>query len=305
MTKMKRDDFSPTTIRALLTRVAGYCSRPECRRMTIIPNPEYPAHFSITGRAAHITAAAENGPRYDPDLTPTERKSADNGIWLCADCADMIDKNKGAGFSCELIRSWKARAEQEVSNASLLRATAARPAWLDKLRTPHYVNVPRVLHLSEATALSPETRTMFNKGIPEDGFIAPQLYEVGVALRRLSIKAVDVEQILQPEAQLQEGLAISFYRTCRTKNGANNDKRYVENYSFDTSPLIYTEAHGYRYVFPYDPLWLTTTTARGSVRQGTARLAGLGIIKAVDDEAKLVIATPLAFGVPDLLGLFG
>lgn len=305
MAKKKRDDFSRTTAQALMTRVAGYCSRPECRRMTIIPNPEYPAYFSITGRAAHITAAAENGPRYDSALTSIERRSADNGIWLCADCADMIDKNKGAGFSCELIKSWKARAEQEVSNASLLRATAARPAWLDKLRTPHYVNVPRVLHLSEAPALSPETRTMFNKGIPEDGFIAPQLYEVSIALRQLSIKAVDVEQILQPEAQLREGLPISFYRTCRTKNGAKNHKRYVEEYSFDTSPLIYTEANGYRYVFPYDPLWLTSTTARASVRQGTAQLAGLGLIKAVDYDAKLVIASPLAFGVPDLLGLFG
>lgn len=305
MASNNRDDFSVTTARALLTRVAGYCSRPECRRMTITPNPDYPLHFSVTGRAAHITAAAENGPRYDVTLTAAERKAAENGIWLCADCADMIDKNKGAGFSCELLRSWKARAEQEVSNASLLRSTAARPAWLDKLRTPHYVNVPRVLHLSEASALSPETRTMFNKGFPDDGYIAPQLYEVSVALRRLSIKAVDIEQLLKPDTQVEEGLVVSFYRKCRTKNGANTNKRYVENYSFEASPLIYTDAHDYRYVFPYDPVWLTTTTARATVRQGTAQLAGLGIIKNVDREAKLIIASPLTFGIPDLLGLFG
>ena len=301
----KRDEFAPSTVRTLMTRVVGHCSRPECRRMTIIPNPDYQSDFTLVGRAAHITAAAENGPRFDHNLTPEQRKSAENGIWLCADCADMIDKNKGEGYTVELLRSWKARAEQEVANAALLRAVAARPAWLDKLRTPHYVNVPRVLHLSEANALSSETRTMFNRGFPKDGFIAPQLAEVGLTLRRLSIKAVDIEQILQPSQQVQEGLVLSFYRPFRTKNGAKTERRNVENYSFDTSPLIYTDHCDYRYVFPYDPLWLTTSTARSSVRSGNARLAGIGIVKHVDHEAKVIISSPLAFGVPDLLGLFG
>ncbi|MBB4120564.1 hypothetical protein [Martelella radicis] len=273
--------------------------------MTIVPSPDYPAYVSSFGRAAHITAASKNGPRFEANLTASERKSADNGIWLCADCADLIDKNSGDGFSPELLRSWKASAEQEVSNASLLRTAASRPVWLDKLRSPHYVNVPRVLHLSEAGVLSPETRAMFNRGFPEDGFIAPQLYEVSTVLRLISIKAIDVEQILQPEKQVAEGLTISFYRRCRTKNGANTDKCYVENYSFEKSPLIYAEAHAYRYVFPYDPIWLTTMTARGSVRQGTAQLAGLGIVKHVDQNKRSVISTPLAFGIPDLLGLFG
>ena len=46
------------------------------------------------GEAAHITAAAEGGPRYNPDLTPEERSSIENGIWLCKSCARMIDSDE-------------------------------------------------------------------------------------------------------------------------------------------------------------------------------------------------------------------
>jgi hypothetical protein len=35
------------------------------------------------GVAAHITAAAPNGPRYDPSLTSAQRRRHLNGIWLC------------------------------------------------------------------------------------------------------------------------------------------------------------------------------------------------------------------------------
>lgn len=304
MAKNKRDDFTKTTIRSLQIRVGGYCSRPECRKMTIIPSAGDPSSFETTGRAAHITAASEKGPRYDASLTPAERKSASNGIWLCADCADLIDKNGGDDYSCELIRSWKARAEQEVSNASLLNTTAAKPAWLDKLSSPHYVNVPRILNLSPVGALSPEVLHTLKSGFPERGLIVRPLLEVSNSLRQLSIKAVDVEQLLKPEDQVGAGLVISFFRRCRTKNGSNTDALFVEDYSFDKSPLIYTDANSYRYVFPYDPVWLTTSTARASMRQGTVQLAGLGIVKNVDHVNKTVISTPLTFGIPDLFGMF-
>ncbi len=48
---------------------AGYrWSRPECRRLTIGPNSDA-AKSTSTGVAAHIRAAAEGGPRFDPDQT--------------------------------------------------------------------------------------------------------------------------------------------------------------------------------------------------------------------------------------------
>lgn len=271
--------------------------------MTIVPDLDFPIRYEITGRAAHISAASPGGPRYEPAMSALDRKSIANGIWLCADCADLIDKGRGRGFSKELLESWKQRAEQELANASLLRATAERPAWLDKLRTPSYVNLPRVLHLAGPNGLSPETAEMLKRGFPEGTYIRPQLGEVAHVLRRLSIKAVDVEQLVQPTRQVVEGLVVSFYRHCRTRNSQNTEE--VKHYSFARSPLIYTDAHKFRYIFPYDPIWLTTNTAYAEMASGTCTLAGFGIVKQLDGSGKAARCTPLTFGVPDLLGMFG
>jgi hypothetical protein len=63
---------------------------------------------TLLGKAAHITAAAEGGPRYDAKLTVEERKSPENGIWLCAECADRVDKKENEPqFPEELLKHWK------------------------------------------------------------------------------------------------------------------------------------------------------------------------------------------------------
>jgi hypothetical protein len=66
------------------------------------------------GKAAHITAAASGGPRYDESLTPQQRGAIENAIFLCSSCADMIDKNNGADFSTEVLREWKLQHESWV-----------------------------------------------------------------------------------------------------------------------------------------------------------------------------------------------
>lgn len=45
------------------------------------------------GRAAHIVAASSGGPRSDPLYTVEQLKAADNGVHLCANCADLVDKD--------------------------------------------------------------------------------------------------------------------------------------------------------------------------------------------------------------------
>lgn len=62
------------------------------------------------GDAAHIIAASPNGPQYDPSMSPMERSSIENGIWLCVVCARKIDHDQGA-YPVELLREWKASAE--------------------------------------------------------------------------------------------------------------------------------------------------------------------------------------------------
>jgi hypothetical protein len=68
------------------------------------------------GVAAHITAAAIRGPRYDAALTPEQRKGASNGIWLCQTCSNLIDKDE-ARYTVPILQKWKREAEQRAFTA--------------------------------------------------------------------------------------------------------------------------------------------------------------------------------------------
>ena len=63
-----RDDFRKTTINLLANRVGWKCSNPGCRRTTRGAGTE-PTDVINIGVAAHITAAAKGGPRYDSNMT--------------------------------------------------------------------------------------------------------------------------------------------------------------------------------------------------------------------------------------------
>ena len=65
-----RDDFRKTTINLLANRVGWKCSNPGCRRTTRGAGTE-PTDVINIGVAAHITAAAKGGPRYDSCLLYT------------------------------------------------------------------------------------------------------------------------------------------------------------------------------------------------------------------------------------------
>jgi len=103
----KRDEF-PKPVKRSLAESAGYiCSH--CGIGTIGPHKTSGKSLKL-GKACHITAASPGGPRFDPTMTPEERSSASNGIWLCLKCADMIDKNP-EDYSVDLLRTWKSEHE--------------------------------------------------------------------------------------------------------------------------------------------------------------------------------------------------
>lgn len=104
-----RDDFSQQTLDTLAKRVGIRCSNPGCRKLTTGPRSESTKIINI-GVGAHITAASSNGPRYKPDLTSDERKSPDNGIWLCQNCAKLVD-NDANRYTVELLKEWKRASE--------------------------------------------------------------------------------------------------------------------------------------------------------------------------------------------------
>jgi hypothetical protein len=110
-----RDDFSVQIKNALKMRASLICSNPNCRKQTVAPSESDEDKFVCIGKAAHITAAAVGGPRFDATLTPTERSAISNAIYLCSGCADLIDKNNGNDFSTATLNAWKKEHERWVS----------------------------------------------------------------------------------------------------------------------------------------------------------------------------------------------
>jgi hypothetical protein len=101
----KRDEFPPAVKRTVAERAGYLCSVPNCNRPTIGPHSD-PLKAKSLGKAAHICAAAEGGPRYDKDQTPKQRKSIANAIWACAIHADEIDKDDSP-YPKETLLEWK------------------------------------------------------------------------------------------------------------------------------------------------------------------------------------------------------
>ena len=44
-------------------------------------------------------------------MTPQQRRSQDNGIWLCQNCAKLVDGDK-VRYTADLLRDWKREAEE-------------------------------------------------------------------------------------------------------------------------------------------------------------------------------------------------
>lgn len=107
-----RDDFQLGTKRIIALRVGYQCSNPTCGAKTAGPQID-PAKAANIGVAAHIMAASPGGPRYDPRASQKARKSPENGIWLCQNCAKLIDSD-ATRFTEPLLRNWKRIAEQRA-----------------------------------------------------------------------------------------------------------------------------------------------------------------------------------------------
>jgi hypothetical protein len=104
---MPRDDFTQPTVQLLAKRVGYRCSNPGCRKPTSGPGGESAVNLGV---AAHITAAAPGGARYDPRLTPAERADFENGVWLCQQCGRLVDADE-ATHDVTTLMEWKAFAE--------------------------------------------------------------------------------------------------------------------------------------------------------------------------------------------------
>lgn len=127
-----RDEFSTAIKTALALRASYRCSL--CDGPTVGPSDETPVKAANIGTAAHICAAAEGGPRYDPAMTPEARGDFANGIWLCANHGRLIDTDV-ATYTVAALHEAK-QAHERRCQLALAATNAAAPAL-----TPHLVAI--------------------------------------------------------------------------------------------------------------------------------------------------------------------
>lgn len=126
-----RHNFSTPTKDLLAKRVGFVCCNPECRRPTSGPQVSEDGAVN-TGVAAHISAAAQGGPRYDDTLSAEQRSDSSNGIWLCQTCAKLVD-NDPTRFDRKVLEAWKRAAER----AAAMELVLGRPSTPTTLHANH------------------------------------------------------------------------------------------------------------------------------------------------------------------------
>jgi hypothetical protein len=126
LAKRNRDDFTKGTVVQIAKRAGWLCSFPTCRKPTVGATSDDEGDINI-GTAAHICAAAPGGPRYDEAMSPDERSSVKNGIWMCRDHGKAIDSTDPE-FTVERLREWTRPAESPPTAGSVGALDSPQPS---------------------------------------------------------------------------------------------------------------------------------------------------------------------------------
>lgn len=115
-----RDRVPPAQEKVVIARSGNKCAYPGCGLNLAIDPKVDGDRPKATGKVAHIAAASPGGPRYDPEMTPEERGSAQNLIYLCGAHHDAVDTQlqyHTQEFLLETKRTHEEAVERAVRNA--------------------------------------------------------------------------------------------------------------------------------------------------------------------------------------------
>ncbi|MFF1906405.1 hypothetical protein [Kitasatospora sp. NPDC058218] len=88
-----------------LYATAFRCGKPECPRPLYRMNNET-GETILNSRIAHIHARRQGGPRWNPQMTEADNRSAGNLLPLCIEDAAEVDETP-AHYPADLLREWK------------------------------------------------------------------------------------------------------------------------------------------------------------------------------------------------------
>lgn len=95
-------------------RAAYICSNPECNTLTIGAAISDPNLKNKKGEAAHILGEKTGAARYEANPS-IDVDGVENGLWLCANCHTIVDKNKGVDYPAKDLFEWKKEHEETIS----------------------------------------------------------------------------------------------------------------------------------------------------------------------------------------------
>lgn len=156
-----RDDFTEKVKVTLAMRAGMKCSL--CGKSTSGPhsNPEKALNIGV---AAHISAAATGGPRFDESMQSSLRRSQANGIWLCQNCAKLVDSDESI-YTIDMLKALKTSAEKKALTAIDARCTTfsqstlrKRGIFLFNRNNPYFVHVFQSNYLSRGSFWTATTK---------------------------------------------------------------------------------------------------------------------------------------------------
>lgn len=170
---MPRDDFTEPVRRALRDLAGGLCSNPDCRVATQALATDGKASASI-GVAAHIHAASPGGPRFLGRMSPKDRASAKNGLWLCQTCSVRVDRDTAA-YPAQLLQQWRSNAADHArkqigrraySNEDVSQQMTQMLTGLPATFAPSAISNVHAAAMASLNALDPriEVRTAYAHG---------------------------------------------------------------------------------------------------------------------------------------------
>lgn len=134
----KARQIRPSDTKKLFALSSNQCAAPDCNNKMISDDGK-----SVHGQIAHISAASDDGPRYDANMTEEQRRSFDNLILLCPQCHKKIDDSP-ENYPAKDIRSWK---DDHESNAvSTNKALAEHTSVINQ----HAEKIYNIEHIDNA-----------------------------------------------------------------------------------------------------------------------------------------------------------
>lgn len=160
----------------------------------------------------------------------------------------------------------------------LARLETVQSSRLPRIDTLHYANIPRLVHLlamhQQPMALpeipAPPDRDMIGLATASS-VITSKLGQVDLPVKRFTL---DLNL-----RELREGDLMVFDRRVHTLNGPRPNQTLPPTGDLNIDPLVYLKRDGVRIVMPYDPRFITTSTAYNDFRSGQVQMLGLCVIK--------------------------